>query len=491
MNSDDKNQNTPHQDTAFSHSSIVYFHGIGNPNLHVSMSSFLDALDQQGANESYEDLGKLRDFKYKIEIHGSSDKEFIQFRQIRKKKGKHISKKIIRAYEGYWGNDVDKPASLLQLLQWVFLTFYLSLSALLSRWRKYPTLKLRYLQSLEAKVATAADKEKLSKIYRNFENWENRKRYPKGSFENFKALLEESNTKTQFGDYTEASLKWKRGYTYNLLRRLMRQVAFLVVSLASLTLLIFILSFSTNHLVLYLFPDAGYEVSWIAKGLVIILFIKVTWLSVRRRFSDVITWTLDSESDERYEVRERRVKQAMNLIRDVVSDPRCNECFIVGHSLGSAIALEAVIREGRRCDAINICESEKKKMADDIEKIKFIFTAGSPVDHILSLFEKDRTFSHRFSRLSQQKSLSLSSRPFVTRNNQPGARVVNFWSKYDPISGKILSLPEPSNLKEKLLQNIEVTPQGAPNPLKAHSGFFFSPRAIRKIYRGIMTGRLN
>jgi pimeloyl-ACP methyl ester carboxylesterase len=475
------------------HTSIIYFHGIGSPRQHVSLTSFLDGFDLQGQREDFNELGRPRSFKYKSEVlEDGSTQDFIQFTRIKKFQKKHTVVKYVRAYEGYWGDDHFKHMGLIAFFSWLFSILLNSILALISPWRKYPALRIRYLGLISDEFKGPLNQEKLERLYKDFENWENRKLYSSGSFSEFKKFLSHKTVLKQYGDFRVLAESWRRRYLYDVAIRNLKNFLFVVVLFGFLLLLLFI-CFEISEVLLSFIHVTRFEQlsAFMFAAATFYILINIVWVVIRRRISDIAAWTLDSESDENYAVRQRRVDGAMKLIRQVISDPMCTDCIIVGHSLGSAVAVEALLREARRCEAVNISAEEKVSAIENIRKIRFVFTVGSPIENIFSRFQSDGTFSHRYSRLTEQRSLSLSSHPFTVEGYDGGAVLVNFWSRFDPISAEILSLRRALNQRSEPIFNIESFPKGAPSLTKAHSGYFFDPSVISPIYRAVMTGKLD
>jgi len=212
------------------------------------------------------------------------------------------------------------------------------------------------------------------------------------------------------------------------------------------------------------------------------------WRAARRLVSDVIAWTTVHESQKNYLVRERRVKIAQSLLNDVLSDDACERCVLVGHSLGSSIILEAFRRQNNLCRAVNIGAKEREEMVASIRKVSHIFTIGSPIEKIASLFQVDSTQSHRYHKLKHANPHRLESPAWSEKG---GPRLINMWSRYDPVSSAIVSFDAAPHVKWRGVENVQVAPSGIPHPLKAHSGYFRDMKAMGVIYQAIASGKIS
>jgi hypothetical protein len=403
---------------------------------------------------------------------------------------KPISMKRVRAYEAYWVDDQGGGLSLFAFLSWFVRSVFRPFFVLFSSWRNYPALRLYHFHRfIEPKMARA-QAEKVERLYRDFESWECRKKYRNGSFREFLQFLDERTVKSQYGNFLPNARLWRQRFMMAYVLRILRNSLLILIATSALITLLRILMFAVGTIPK---PElGGYEalfqpVSYVG---IAALVVWLVWISVRDKFSDVITWTLDAESDERFAVKEERLKKAQSLIREVISDDNCESCVIVGHSLGTAIAVEALLREGQRCEAKNLTAEASHQALEKVKKVRFIFAVGSPIDNIFSYFHESKAISHRFSRLVDQQRLSLSLPPFMSEGKILPTRLINFWSRFDPISGPIFSLRKKLAEPSKSIANIEVLPPGSPRPLVTHVNFFRDPIVVKSIYWAIMIGEL-
>lgn len=87
--------------------------------------------------------------------------------------------------------------------------------------------------------------------------------------------------------------------------------------------------------------------------------------------------------------------------------------MIVGHSLGSVIAVEAMFRLAEKASALDLSQEAKDRRLREFRKIKYLFLAGSPLENIFSLFQEDKGGSRRYSRI--QEKIAKFKGGFISR----------------------------------------------------------------------------
>ena len=466
------------------YTAVIYFHGIGNPRRHVSLAQFLDYFDRFGERQVKNQIGKPRDFTYGSDLLGDQEPtHYVSFKRVIEVAGKPRVAKNIRIYEAYWAPESGGRANALFLVFWLIKRLLNPLVVLFSRWRAFPGLRLSHLHRLIGQGITQAQAQRIERAYRDFENWENRSTYRKGTFAEFRKFCSKT-----ISDDLQAIDKWNRKFrSYN---RFLSMYAAIATTCSIAILLVLINSFSS---LLANFHDFGFKLSHLysidaAVSAVGLLLGGYLYAKGDSYVLDVVAWTADTERGERFQAKDRVVKYGQNLLRRITCDPRCQECVVIGHSLGTSIASEALLREGRLALITEDAEAEARMSA--LAKVKYVFTIGSPVDRIFYLFQTDSSFSHRYSRLFEEQRLSVDLPPFTVPQSKAEARIVNFWSRFDPISSIISSLRKNSSDRRDAIINIEALPPAAPLPIGSHTSFFADPAVMKPIFWATMTGRL-
>lgn len=472
------------------YTSVIYFHGVGTPQRHVSISNFLDHFDIFGQEQEKAGIGKPRNFKYKADLlDDGSIANYIEFKKIVEIKGRARTQKTIRVYEAYWVPEAGSKFDFLYVFPWLLTRMISPLRVLLSDWRNFPSLRLAALQRFSETEDRKRPFEELERKYKDFENWENRRLFNRGSFAEFLDFLDASTgTSTPKDNLKELATYWKKSSSQNLRKLLtISAIAAFVPSLLvywyiSATVTVFV---QIGRDELWNWASA----LWLCSSIALIVAI-FSWRRWARPIWDVIAWTMESESDHRFATKEKVVSFSQSLIRRSVEDENCENCVIVAHSLGTSIATEALLREGQIAKISNGQGNEAGKRIENLKKIRHIFTLGSPIDRIFFYFQSDRTFSHRYHRLFEEQRLSVSLPPFRNIGYEGEAVIMNFWSRFDPISAAIRSLRKSVSERSDAIQNIEVAPRGIPLPLQTHTSYFSDRVVMKNIYWSVMSGKL-
>jgi len=467
------------------HTSIVFVHGVGDPKRHVSMSNFLDQFDLYAQGRSTPELGFPRKYQHKTELFGDEPLNFIEFKKIVKTKDRDRIEKSVRVYEAFWSPEAQATFGIFYIIKWAFLRLLIPLFGCFSEWRKYPASKLLLLHELAFDSIKLGDAQILEKKYREFENWELRKQHPKGLFSDF-ILFISSVSHIQDDDKNrliKIAHTWRKSYVKHNISVFLYFI-FTILSLISVVILfaksiqVLLISYGNWYFNVY------YSIAFTVASLGVFLMPSI--LNLTSYISDVIVWTMETEKDFRFSNRDKVVSYSQKLIKHVVGNKSCDDCVIVAHSLGTSIAMEAILKEGKLAlisgDNGGVCDES----VANISKVKSIFIAGSPIDHIFSLFQSDRTFSHRYQRFFEGARLSLNVPPFWNDKKAGPAVLINFWSRLDPISSRVFSLRKNLGERKNAIINHEVFPRGAPNPLAVHTQYFSDHHVMKEIYWAVM-----
>lgn len=469
---------------------VIFCHGIGSPRHYLTTANFIDALDVQGSTENPKELGFIRNLSSEVEMLDDgevSSRNYIKFSRIQNVKTRDRSTGDYRVYEAYWADDHHQNSSILYALCWLTKVIWFSVLAPASRWRSYPALRRRILNQM---VVNERQRKKINKYYESFDNADGRRRFPKGRFKDFRQYIATLDNERETEALDKLAITWRSEFARMARERFFR-VLVIALPVFAITSFVYAMSF---YLVTLLFgntltslnihPSAPKFLA--AFAVMVLLFFG--WRHIRRLVSDIIAWTTVHESQENFLVRERRVKLAQKLVRDVLGDPNCIRCVLVGHSLGSSIVLEAFQRENTLCRATNICARHRELAIGSIKKVSHIFTVGSPIEKIASLFHADSGEHHRYHRVKHSNPNRLDEPAWDASG---GPRLINFWSRFDLISSSISSLQALKNVSWNGVENIEVSPIGAPLPFSAHSGYFKDAGTISVIYQAIISGNIS
>ncbi|TXC69947.1 hypothetical protein FSB78_02505 [Sphingomonas ginsenosidivorax] len=467
------------------HSALIYFHGVGDPQRHVSLGNFLDHFDLYGQRQDMSEAGRPRSFKYEAELFPEDDDvtNFVEFKRVIVRDDVTRVARVVRVYEAYWVPEARSSFTVATTLTWLAGRLWSPIRFLLSPWRSFPALRLLALFKLAESFSKPGYLTKLERYYRDFENWENRSRYPKGSYTDFSRFVARKSDAKEAGRLLPALEAWRRSARGLAWRHLLKLATLLGLVLAAVILTAlftapaarllhhFIPTIEASSFAAHLTSAAGLTVLALAAGY------RVT----RTYLYDVISWTLESERNAQFASRERVIQYSQKLIRKVAGHPQCDSITIVAHSLGSCIATEALLREGVRQKAL-----ARQGLKTTLQKISSVFTVGSPIDLIFFFFQADQTFSHRYNRIAEEKRLSISLPPFWLNGAAGTTKIYNAWSRFDPISSSMQALRKRMSERRNAIVNVEVLPASAPAPLKSHTTYFADPTLMSAIYSSVM-----
>lgn len=469
---------------ASSHSAVIYFHGVGDPQRHVSLGTFLDHFQLYGHRQDKAREGHPGSFTYKTELFPGDEEvtHFVEFKRVITREGQDKTAGVIRVYEAYWVPESRSSFSVLFTIAWFASRLTSPMRFLFSRWRAFPAIRLLALFKLAETYSTRGHLEKLERYYRDFESWEGRRLHPKGRYKEFCEFVRQKSAPGDTEKLLVALGQWRvkaRGLGfYHLLRLLLLLGAGIVVSVLSMALG----WRAPAHLCLL--PSSFRAVlatKALGASVSLGLALSILYLCVRTYIYDVISWTLESERKHEFASRERVVQYSQGLIRKIASHDGCERITIISHSLGSCIATEALLKEGVREGAI--LRSGGRSF---LEKVVSVFTVGSPLDLIFFFFQADQTFSHRFNRIAEERRLSISLHPFRLGSAAGRTKIYNVWSRFDPISSSMQALRKRMSERSDAIVNLEVLPASSPWPIGSHTSYFADVNLMSAIYSSVM-----
>lgn len=466
---------------------VIFFHGVGDPQRHVSLGSFLDRFDLFGQQHINSGIGSAQRFRYRgtVDEHGHFI-PYVELKNVRKSpNGRTYPFKLVRLYEAYWVPESSVKYSTPYLVGWLLVRVMNPIKLLLSTWRSFPAVRLWSLVYLSQREGSEATFKRLEKFYRDFDGWDSRRECPKGSYTQFRKLVEEKANPAEKEKLLNLLDKWRGTFVrYNgkLLTKCI-YYSFLFITLMAILL-------ASTWVAYGLIYSQGISGTLSPPALIAIASVSLLalgWIKLKRYALDVLTWTLESEKDERIKARDRVVTFGRRMIRTVIDDPNCEDCVLVGHSLGSCIAIEALLREGQVVKAM-AADAALTSVSDNLLKVRDVFTVASPIDRIFYFFQSDRAFSHRYNRVFEEQRLTVNLPPFWNVGEAGTARITNLWSRYDPISSELNSVRKNVAERADAVANFECLPPGAPLPIGTHISYFEDQAVMGRIYVSVMGG---
>lgn len=487
--------------------SIVYFHGMGTPRRYEELSRLVDTLDQYAQLQDYHDVGRLRGQTIEQEpsrIEREDDVTFVTLSHVNKDfNGEKRTLGRFRIYESFWSPSAAGGHPPLKVALWLFNQLGAPWRVATSRWREHQPLKLTYLHRLEAesagKILPARFRE-LEETYLTFENWNSRRKYPKGSFAEFCSLINEKFDPSLFrGNPTHvrkelvaAAKMWQSEFSKH-------QLNVIGVSVTAFSAIIGLALCGSFFLakIAILIENSDLSIQSVlsdnralATGLVTatvggILFPMRTFLS--RFLADVMFWTTSDEKDPRHLTKREILKSGEETLRHVLRDPNCSRVVIVAHSLGTSVAYETLIKMGREKTARKEFHNHFIHLSE-LDKISDFVTLGSPIDRISYFFELKQSRYHRYNRISHELRGSTDLPPFSRARGLHNTRWLNLWDSSDPVSSRLFSPSGRFQFGYKI-ENVEIASDFSPSPSASHTGYFMSEEGARHLFWRCIMGR--
>jgi pimeloyl-ACP methyl ester carboxylesterase len=339
----------------------------------------------------------------------------------------------------------------------------------------------------------------LESFYIAYENWAARRRTPAGDFAGFlddvSSKLSRAPAKRERA--LELARRWRRRF---VIEQIFLLFVIATVAAAASDIFLFILFFigSTFQILLpslapgELFfntfpkiPLPQMTIPIIAFGLVYLIWTTRYYLSTF--WADVMFWTTQEEKDSRFAKRRDILRAATRALTHVLRDDNCQRIVVIGHSLGSAIAYETLLRLGRRL----IARRGKTEIPIELSRLDIIshlVTIGSPIDWIHYFFELHDSRFHRYNRIHDVLKGSTDDPPF-TVDRAPATQWINIWDDSDAISSELFS-PRGRTPNSVAILDVWSPSSHWAGPVKAHSAYYLCTKSIKILFWIALFGRV-
>jgi hypothetical protein len=507
---------------------VVYVHGMGSQRRHQELSTLVHACHQYSGTLD-RDAGRLtraeahnEPFRGNETLSGN-EPEIAYLKTI---KQSDTTSSEHRFYEVYWAPITAGGTSALEVLRWIFPQSLNALRVIRAKFADFGRLRRVFLHRMYAlednQQQCKPDYDELLARYEAF-------CYPKddalqNASDDFLGFLKKSNYESpeREADVQSLATRWfklqQRGFREDFVLLLLTT---LLVFQALLVLLITLLAaslmlgttvigglfkaFRLDQIVEFLQSSLEHTTALVITRKVIeatgpqaavyvaigvVLF--VLWLLwqgqivLRDFLGDVQQWTTFTETDSKNQVRQRILQRARDVLMHALSHPDCERVTLIGHSLGSAIALDTLSRLGRevRAELDTMQGQERMKQADSLvqrlQKLTAFITYGSPVDKIYYFFETQRLPLREYNNLVERQRGDLRFEPFNTELFKTGITWLNLFDHSDPVSSEIYSFA-PANAVEPFVRNVEVASHNLPFP-DSHGAYIDNKTAMELIY---------
>ncbi len=176
---------------------------------------------------------------------------------------------------------------------------------------------------------------------------------------------------------------------------------------------------------------------------------------------DVEVYATYTEASERHRAHAAVLAETMGALRRALDDPDCDRVVLVGHSLGSVVAWDAL----RALTLEAAAGGPMSKPA--LLKLARVVTYGSPVDKIRFFHFMDDKNDPTFARVLEAQRSDTRAAPFDERPG--GLAWDNYYDPADFVAGRLES-PNDRAMAAPV-RNVAVACGPLPNPFSTHLGY--------------------
>jgi hypothetical protein len=358
----------------------------------------------------------------------------------------------------YWAPLVSGRTTFRSLVGWLRSRAVLPIVYLLAPWASHAQLKIDVLH--EDKVALSDEEQALLAAYERFVD-----RGPGRSFGDFMAFVGPSG-----GAVVAAARHWRRRFRKAMALALWRALPLLAAILTGVLAVPLTAAWLADRVVASPL-GAGPSLVTLAVAVLWLLAFPLARLLVRT-IGDVEVYATYAEASERHEAHEACVAQGVAVLRRALDDPAIGRVVLVGHSLGSvvawdalrALALEARARSGAPGAA----------GAPRVDKLSRMITLGSPVDKIRFFHFADDRGDATFRKVLETLRVDTAGAPF---DGRPGGLAWdNYFDPADLVAGRLES-PNDRAMTAPV-RNVAVANGRLANPFSSHQDYLKNPRVL-------------
>lgn len=506
-----------------SYTAVVYVHGMGQQRRFEEMSRLIDSLDKH-ANLRFRKAsgdggfapGMLARIKAKLEpcrLTGAGTQDDVGYVRLDcdppwppedhpEYKRRHKVGSLYRFYEVYWAPVAAGGTTVRSVVQWLAAQILTPVRTMRSAWRERQRLRRGALHTMwrlpwfkQVCRPVDGDLARLTSSYDAFEGPEARREFPAGTFSEFLVYLRaRCDGPGQASRVERVARCWGLYYLLTEIAHLAVLLT-LVLSVASLAVLAiyaiwWLYDFVWNHSGLELWQSGALaeKLKPSLPNTLAALGLLMSAIGITRfvtsYLGDVQFWCTYEETDEKHVKRAAILTLATQQLEHVLADERCTRVVVVAHSLGTAIAMDALLQLARHNRARNNQDPVGGPIT--LSKIVAFVTMGSPIDKIHYFFESYRSSYHRYIRVAEGIRGDITTAPF-TRNKKPFIHWINFCDRGDVISGA-LETPAGARLANLQVDNVQVSNFWFPGPAASHSGYFDHNGVIGHLYDIVFKG---
>ncbi len=479
---------------------VVLFHGIGSQLRYESVAELADRLDQVlrqdvfGAPYSGARLVQVRaKMQPPSPAAGPVDSPDVTYMHGLLLGPADEKLASIRFYEAYWAPEAVGGTSARKVVLWLGKQIRKPWKLIRAPWRSYARLRRADLLSLRDRLeihATAGDRVSLRakvatlvRLQRVFSTRGRRQQFPHGTFNEFLRFIGSEASPADATALAGLARAWR---AFHLRSEWSRLLAIALLFLGAVTLVSHVVL-----LVVWMLAAAGAQLPWAAEligddpksRLMAVAAVTTAVFSlvgasafIRDYVGDVQQYAAYSEVDALNVRRRAILDRATTLLRNVLDDPAIKRVVIVAHSLGSAVALDALLELWRHNRARHPADALTQPIP--LDRVHHFITIGSPIDKINYFFAVEQSRFAAYESFIEDLRGDIGMPPFSKSGRQPHLHWINFWDRGDIISGPIETVASPV-LREQEVDNVRLVRFRMPDPGASH-GSYLASRVVLK-----------
>jgi hypothetical protein len=495
------------------YTAVVFFHGMGSQRRYESVSQLVDSLD---AYINYRGGGSLepRDANVVFErVDNVSPRMAHLETEYRSPDDTGHYARNARFYEVYWAPIAAQAPTLYETLAWLFKQILVPFRTLATPWRDRERLHRAILLRMwdEAKRDKAFSEKHFVELSRLYEDFARRDPKPEAStFADFRSFIKK-NAEAELEDLNKIEdlcVRWR----YRYIREQLMALAIVTTVLLYLAFVLLLFAgalYSASEILPVPFLDSVvsainldgpvnsvYErlpnrlqdifiqpwVKWLSVLLALASFIVIRFF--RHYLGDVLQWVTYEETDVKNQKRREILNLGFDTLFHVLSSEKCKQLVVVGHSLGSAIAMDSLL-ELRRYNLTKPPPGDHQPLSFD--KLTDFITFGSPIDRIHYFFESYRVKKgKRYGSVVEKVRGDLGTEPF---RGCPPVRWVNVHDRSDIISSALHTPNATPDDRILAVENVKTGSHLFPLLPVAHGSYFQSHVALGFIFEAVFGDR--
>lgn len=480
------------------YTAVVHFHGIGQQRHYESVSQLVESLhdwvhdrflsgDPFFVKTESKGLWQLKVKREPARTKGGKEQgpERVVYIQAEAPPQTYDKgNRRVRFYEAYWAPETVKGTTARAVLGWLLKQAWRPLQLLVSRWDRFDRVREADLAAMHAQLRTQgaaeAELESIERLAQSYSAFVDRRGDGAHGFDAFYGRLSE-----RLKPY---ATRWHNTFRTRQVAHLAVIALLLAAGAAAVGLVLMAILWALQQLAA--FPQIAEWMPAFAKK------IQPTWenalalvpvvlaaLGIRRFLSDhvgdVQQFVSYEETEMLYERRKRVLASAIRQLEHVLTDDACQRVVIVAHSLGTAVAYDALRDLAERNIAFDGQDPFKGPVK--LAKIEHFVTLGSPIDKINYFFVTLQSKFRIYEVLARSLRGDIGSTPFSKVGRQPHIHWVNYWDRGDPISGSLESVTGTA-LGRHDVDNVRVVNNVVPQPMYCHADYTRNARVLGDLF---------